>query len=219
MLDLVTLIGTRLPRAAAPWFPDVAWRIPTRERIAYLTFDDGPNPDLTERITAILDRHDARATFFLVGAHAERHRSLVRLLVDAGHTVGNHTYSHVDGWRTKASELAEEMERTTGVLEDAAGRHISWMRPPYGRFTRPMRNWCRARGQTLTMWDVGTGDYLKRVDDRHVLRHVEAYIRPGSVIVLHDNPCCAGTTLRALGAVLERLTAQGWRFPALPAGT
>jgi peptidoglycan/xylan/chitin deacetylase (PgdA/CDA1 family) len=216
MTDLVTLIGTSLPRAAARWFPDVTWRMPEEERVAYLTFDDGPNPGLTPRIAAVLERHDAMASFFMIGSKVKRDPALVRMLVDAGHTTGNHTYSHVDAWRTDAPVVARELHATTAVLEDVTGRRVAWMRPPYGRFTRSMRRWCLKCGQTLTMWDLGTGDFLQRVTTDHVLRHVAGYVRAGSVIVLHDNPCCAATTLQALDDLLEHLTQDGWRFAALP---
>ncbi len=219
MTDLVTLIGTSLPRAVARWYPDVTWRVPTDERVAFLTFDDGPHPGLTDRIASVLDRHDGRASFFLLGSKAQRHPSLVRGLVDAGHTAGNHTFSHFDAWRADPSSVLDDLEHATDILETIAGTNISWMRPPYGRFTRSMRNWCRHRRQTMTMWDVGTGDYLQRVTGEHVLRHVETYIRPGSVIVLHDNPCCADTTPEALDRLLERMMGQGWRFEALSTRT
>lgn len=216
MIDLVTLIGTSLPRVVSRWLPDVTFRVPTSRRVVYLTFDDGPNPDLTESIVETLERFDARASFFVLGSNAKRHPSLVRLLVDGGHTVGNHTFSHADAWRADAADVVRELEDGTRAIEDAAGQGLEWMRPPYGHFTRGMRDWCHLRGQTMTMWDLGTGDFLERVSAAHVTRHVDAYVRPGSVIVLHDNPCCRDTTPDALRRILERLSADGWSFEALP---
>ncbi|MEX0600017.1 MAG: polysaccharide deacetylase family protein [Rhodothermales bacterium] len=218
MNDLVTLIGTRLPRTVASWFPDVTFRVPTEERVAYLTFDDGPNDGLTQHLLSILERHDARASFFLVGSNVQRHPALVRRLVEEGHAVGNHTFSHVDAWRTPAAEVIRELDQATGVLEDVLGTAVPRLRPPYGRFTPAMRDWCRRRGQIMTMWDLGTGDYLERVSRSHVVRHVESFIRPGTVIVLHDNTCCADTTPEAVDAMLAAMTAEGWRFEPLPDG-
>lgn len=217
MIDLVTTIGTRLPRAAAPFFPDLLWRGPADGRTAYLTFDDGPSPELTLRLAEVLERFDARATFFLVGAHVERHPDLVRSLVDGGHEIGGHTYSHPDPWRTPADVVREELERTTRTLEEVTQRPVRFMRPPYGHFTRAMRRWSSENGQRLVMWDLGPGDYLEWVSQDHVERHIRSFIRPGSVIVLHDNPRAANTTVPVLARVLKSLSAEGWRFESLSA--
>lgn len=215
MINLVTLIGTHLPRSAASLFPDVLWRMPAEERTAYLTFDDGPNPNITHRILDILDRYEAKGTFFLLGSKAEKNPGLVRSLVEAGHTIGNHTYAHPDAWRSSKATLVREMGRATKVVEDLTGRPIRYMRPPYGHFTPTMRTWCAERRQRLTMWDLAPGDYLESVSQEAVEKHVTEYIQGGSIVVLHDNPRCAEKTPDALEGILQRLTADGWRFDGL----
>ena len=213
---MVDIVGTWIPRAASTWFPDILWRVPTTSKTAYLTFDDGPNPTLTERIIEIMHRYDAQGTFFLLGSKAEKHPSLVRDLLDGGHQIGNHTFSHPDAWLVSSSSVIDELEHTTLVLEDQSGRPVDWMRPPYGRFTRGMRRWCRDRRQRLTMWDLAPGDYLPVITQVDVERHVVEHIRPGSIVVLHDNPRCAAGTPAALESVLQRLRSDGWDFAALP---
>lgn len=212
---MVSVVGTRIPRAAARFYGDVLWRMPSRSKTAYLTFDDGPTPEATEKILSILDRHGAKATFFLLGWRAERHKGLVRTLQAAGHGFGNHSYSHPDAWKSEASRVLAELERTNGLLEDLTGEPIRFMRPPYGRFTRAMRDWCLQQGQQLTMWDVGPGDYLEAMSTDAVVQHVEAHLRPGSIVVLHDNIRCAMKTPAALDRLLERLTGEGWSFSSL----
>lgn len=216
MINLVTIVGTLLPRGAASLFPDLLWRMPAVDRTAYLTFDDGPNPTLTRKLMDILARHDARATFFLIGSKAERQPDLVRALAEGGHSLGNHTYTHPDPWRTPRADLLRELDRTTVELEAITSKPIHWMRPPYGHFTRPMRAWCGQQRQQLTMWDLAPADYLERISAADVERHVHAYIRKGSVIVLHDNPRAADATIPALERLLGVLTSEGWRFEALP---
>ncbi len=213
--NVVSVVGTRLPRAASRFYPDVLWRMPAKPKTAYLTFDDGPNPECTERILSVLAGHRAKATFFLLGAQAERHADLVRSLQSAGHGIGNHSYSHPDAWKTEASEVLSELETTTTVLEDLTGESVRVMRPPYGRFTRSMRAWCRRHGQQMTMWDVGPGDYLEAMSTEAVVHQVRTHLRPGSIVVLHDNPRCALKTPVALDRLLERLTDEGWSFPSL----
>lgn len=216
VISPVTLVGTSLPRAVGWLYPDIVFRTSAREQTAYLTFDDGPNPQLTPRILDILDRHRARATFFLLGSRAERNPELVRAIIQAGHGVGNHTFSHPDPWRAPAADVIRELDRTTVLLDHLCGRPPAWMRPPYGHFTRPIRDWCSRRRQKLIMWDLGPGDFLASISSANVVRHVTSYVRPGSIIVLHDNPRCRATTPEALESVLARLTDDGWRFPMLP---
>lgn len=213
---LVSLVGTRIPRAAARFYPDILFRVPTGSREAYLTFDDGPNPGCTESLLEVLSRHNASATFFLLGRKAAAHPGLVRSIQSAGHGIGNHSYTHPDAWRSPATKVMDELARATSVLEDVTGESIGAMRPPYGRFTRSMRDWCARRGQRIVMWDVGPGDYLEAMPEEAIVRQVIAHVRPGSVIVLHDNLRCAQKTPVALARLLERLADEGWSFPPLP---
>lgn len=216
-LDLTSLIATEIPRLSARFFPDLVWRLPHRGQVAYLTFDDGPSRQMTSRLLDVLARFDARATFFMIGAFAARDPGLVRAVHAAGHTVGNHTYTHPDAWKTPVHALLAELERTTGLLEDLTQQPLGWMRPPYGRFTRAMRAWCLSRRQHLTMWDVMPGDYLPRVTQAKLERRILGYLRHGSIVVLHDNPKADVHMPAALENLLRRLRDEGWTFPALGA--
>lgn len=215
MIDLVHTIGTRLPRSVAWCYPDILWRIPSPTKIAYFTFDDGPTPSVTGVLLDILARFEVPATFFLLGRHAERDPGLVRATVEAGHVLGNHTYSHLDPWKATTDILLGELERTTVLLEDLTQEPVRWMRPPYGHFTRLMRRWCQVRRQRLTMWDVGSGDFLPSATQEEVERRLLRAVRPGSIIVLHDNINASRITPHALENVLTRLHGEGWRFATL----
>lgn len=212
---LVSFVGTRIPRAAARFYPDVLWRVPTNSKTAYLTFDDGPNPHCTDRILEILSRHGASGTFFVLGENVESQPHLVRTIRTAGHGIGNHSYSHPDAWRSEASVVLQELDRTSRMLEDLIGERVRSMRPPYGRFTRAIREWCERRRHQLTMWDVGPGDYLEALSADDVVRQLRQHVRPGSIVVLHDNPRCSTKTPAALDRFLERFSNEGWRFPPL----
>ena len=214
---LVPHLATGLPRWGGRFlFPDLLWRCPTSKNgpTLYLTFDDGPTAAMTDPILRVLDSFDARATCFLVGAQAEDNPERVRRIARAGHTVGSHTFTHPDPWRTSDAALRDELARTTDLLQSLTGQAVRHLRPPYGRFTRAMRRWGREHGQHVVMWDVMPGDFLGMATQSSVEQFVVRYARDGSVVVLHDNPI-APMTPAALETVLRYFTERGWRFAAL----
>lgn len=215
MRILVPYLATHVLRPVHRFFPDMLWRVEAEARTAYLTFDDGPTTELTDDLLDLLAQYDAQATHFLVGRHAEQHPSLVRAIAEAGHRIGNHTYSHPDPWTTPQEQMATELRRTTTILEDLLHSPLRALRPPYGHPTAFLREWCAAHNQRMVMWDVMPGDYLQTATAERVSSFVINHVRPGSVIVLHDNPICENVTLEALETLLETLTAQGWSFDAL----
>lgn len=215
MRVLVPYLATHALRPFQRFFPDMLWRVDAEAPTAFLTFDDGPTTEMTNDLLDLLARYDAQSTHFLVGAHAESHPDRVRAIVSAGHRLGNHTYTHVDPWITPVDELHAEVTRTTKVLEEIAQSRVRTLRPPYGHPTGTLRQWCAARNQRMVMWDVMPGDYLKTATAARVARFVIRTVRPGSVIVLHDNPICETVTLPALETILDTLTAEGWSFDAL----
>jgi peptidoglycan/xylan/chitin deacetylase (PgdA/CDA1 family) len=212
---LVPYMATHLVRPFHRFFPDMLWRVDAEAPTAYLTFDDGPTSELTEDLIDILAEYEAQATHFLVGRHARNHPNLVRALMAEGHRIGNHTYSHVDPWSTPHAELADELNETTRILRDLTGGPIRAFRPPYGHPTGFLRQWCAAENQRMVMWDVMPGDFLQTATASRVSSFVLNHIRPGSVVVLHDNPICENVTPPALETILDTLSAKGWRFDAL----
>lgn len=215
MSHVTSFAATYGSRLIKRYYPDLLWHLPHGRNEAYLTFDDGPTQTLTGRLLDLLDQHEVKATFFLIGSHAKRDAGLVRALDAAGHTVGNHTFSHPDAWRTPAARLVSELERTTGLLEDLIQKPIRWMRPPYGRFTQAMREWCQLRRQRMTMWDVMPADYLPGTTSDQLTQRIGRGLRSGSIVVLHDNPKTQHITPKALQELIPRYKEAGWQFSAL----
>lgn len=215
MRFLVPYLTTHGLRCLQQFFPDLLWCVDASSRTTYLTFDDGPTEEMTGDLLDLLARYDARATHFLIGQHAESHPDLVRAISSAGHRIGNHTYSHPDPWVVPQEDLRRELVRTTSILKRLTGAPIRAMRPPYGHPTGDLRSWCAEHNQRMVMWDVMPGDYLETASASRVAQFVIRHVRPGSIIVLHDNPICEDITLTALETILETLTAEGWHFEAL----
>ncbi|WP_420454575.1 polysaccharide deacetylase family protein [Rubrivirga sp.] len=185
------------------------------ERTLYVTVDDGPDASGTPRWLDALDRHGARAVFFLSAGRAEARPDLVRAIVDAGHRVGNHGDAHVSAWRTRPREVRAGFERAERVLEDLTGEPVRDVRPPYGRVTPSIVRWARAGNRRIVLWDVMPGDFLPSRSPSTLADEVVRLARPGSIVALHDG-APAPRAIAALDLALPRLAAAGWRFPALP---
>ena len=211
---LTTLLGNAVPRTVAPLLSDLWWRRADGTRTLYLTFDDGPD-ETTPALLDLLARYDVPATFFLIGAKARSQPGLVRAVKDAGHSVGQHTDTHPDPWRTAAPSLVAEMEAATAALEGLLGEPVRFARPPYGHVNGAMRAWCRERGQQIVMWDVMPGDFLSSATSADIGRRVLRLSRPGSIIVLHEGGHARRVTPPALERVIPTLLDDGYTFAAL----
>lgn len=181
--------------------PGLIWNM-EGESDVYLTFDDGPTPGNTEWILDTLARYDARATFFCLGKNAEQYPETYRKIVDAGHKVGNHTYSHQKGWRMGVERYVEDVDLARQFIQS------DLFRPPYGRI-KPSQAKRLAERYTLVMWDVISRDYSNLITPRQCTRNVLKHIRPGSIVVFHDSPKSARNMRYTLPRVLEYLKEKG----------
>ncbi|HEX7072181.1 MAG TPA: polysaccharide deacetylase family protein, partial [Rhodothermales bacterium] len=207
---MIVFFSSYVPRLVSRFISFAVWRSDATERVIHLTFDDGPSATETVRILDTLDRHGARATFFLLGTNAMQHPELVREIVRRGHGIGGHGHAHLDPWRSRAADVVHDFETGCGILEEITGAHVRLIRPPYGRLRPCLMQWARATGRMPVMWDVMPGDYLPRISPTRIRRAVERMIRPGSIVVLHDNPSVAPVTAEALDQLLPVLRRSGW---------
>ncbi len=184
--------------------PDMTWRMEDRSKV-YLTFDDGPTPEITPRILEILAVYDVKATFFCLGRNAERHPELFRMITDGGHKIGNHSYSHLKGWRTDREEYVNDVELANQLLSSDI------YRPPYGRITKSQ---CRllSRDYRLVMGDVVSRDYSQSISPEKCLDNVISCVKGGSVIVFHDSHKAFPNTGYALPRTIEYIKSVGLEF-------
>lgn len=192
-------------------YPTLRWRVPTAERLAYLTFDDGPVPDVTDFVLEQLARYQARSTFFCIGDNVRKHPDVFDRVLAAGHAVGNHTFNHLNGWQTPEATYLRNVQACQAVLP--TGTRL--FRPPYGRITRRQ---ARAILPThdVVMWDVLTGDFSPDLSPERVLQKTVQHTEPGSIVVFHDSVKAFRSLRYALPRVLDALTDRGYRFATVP---
>ncbi len=176
----------------------------------YLTFDDGPHPEITPQVLALLARYNAKATFFCVGENAVRYPQVVAQIGAEGHTLGNHTYNHLKGSRTPTADYL------SNTLKAAQTLPTGWFRPPYGRIRRKQVAVLQQQGFRIVMWDVLSGDFDPRHSARDCARFVIRHARPGSIVVFHDSLKAAPRCLPALEMVLRYYCRKNVLLPALP---
>ncbi len=210
--------GARGPCVARHVFRDLMWRIQANgSPVLYLTFDDGPTPHLTPRLLQSLSRHDALATFFLLGKHVIRDPDAVERIEAAGHGIGLHGFDHLDGWKTDRHTVMDDLERGFDLISSLTSGPVRYFRPPFGRFRKSTLEWARRKGLRVVMWDVMPGDFLSTTTHHLVVSRVCRTVRSGSIVVLHDswNPNVIRNTDPALTEMLTRLAGDGWRFERL----
>lgn len=187
------------------------WRVPVQGKEVFLTFDDGPEPEVTPFVLNTLAEHRAKATFFCLGRNVEQHPALHHRLHAEGHAVGHHTWDHPDGWRTPARAYFRNVLRGA----ERVGGHL--FRPPYGHLGIGRARTLQRRFQVV-MWDVLAGDFRKGNTGAACARYVLTRAKPGSIIVLHDNPKSAACLRGALPLILQGLAEKGYRCATLDEG-
>jgi peptidoglycan/xylan/chitin deacetylase (PgdA/CDA1 family) len=187
-------------------------RVATARPVVALTFDDGPHPSLTPQLMDILASRGVRATFYVIGNRVVRHPQLMQRLVDAGHEIGNHTWSHPSLFGYSDDGVLGQLDRTTQAVYDAVGRPPVTMRPPYGNLYPRQRLMIHERRNLPTvLWSVDPEDW-RRPGSSVVAQRIVSRSHPGAVILAHD---IHGPTVRAMPAAIDGLIARGFEFVTL----
>ncbi len=189
-------------------FSEALWRIPQKEKMVFLTFDDGPIPQVTPWVLDVLKQYNVPATFFCTGDNVARNPQLFDSLRAAGHQVGNHTMSHVKGLNMNTPDYLRNIEKADDLIKSPL------FRPPHG-FIRPSQFAAIKEKYTTVMWDVVTRDYSNQLNGEQVLDNVRKYTRNGSIIVFHDSLKSEKNLRYALPRAIEWLLENGYRFGKL----
>ena len=193
------------PKLLRWMYPRALWRMDKNVKAVYLTFDDGPIPEITPWVLDLLDKYNIKATFFLVGDNVRKHPEEFQMILDRGHRVGNHTFNHIGGFKHLSYNYLKNTNKADALIKS------NLFRPPHGWMRWGQYMVLRNR-YTIVMWDVVTRDYSKRLNGRQVLRIVKKYVRNGSIITFHDSIKSEKNMKYALPRAIEWLQEQGYEF-------
>jgi len=191
------------------FYPKRVWHASPKNNAVYLTFDDGPTPEITDWVLEQLHQFDAKATFFLVGNNAQNYPSLVKLITDRGHSIGNHTYAHLKGWQTDLKAYLQDVKQCSTVVNS----HL--FRPPYGRIKSNQARALIKKGYSIIMWDILSADFDLSVSGKQCAENVIRNLKPGSIIVFHDSKKAWDRLRVSLPLVLEEIEKRGFKSLSL----
>ncbi|TBN00242.1 polysaccharide deacetylase family protein [Hyunsoonleella flava] len=220
------LTPVKTPKVVKSLFPNYVWNIDTLEKEIYLTFDDGPTPEITEWTLNILEQYQAKATFFCIGANVEKHPEIFKKILDAGHSIGNHTQHHIKGWKVKNKAYLKDVEACETVYKSQMRSSNSeivnqkslianFFRPPYGKITPKQGKSLIEKGYSIVMWDVLSFDWDKNVSKEECYNNVVSKAKNGSIIVFHDSVKASKNMQYALPKVLEHYSKSEYEFRGL----
>ena len=183
----------------------------------YLTFDDGPIPEVTPRVLEILAQYGVKATFFMVGENIDKHPEVFRQVLQAGHAIGNHTYNHLKGWKTSYPDYMANVEAWEKAVSHSpiTFSPSPLFRAPYGKAALRQRRALHKLGYRLIYWDILTRDYLATRTPEEMLRQIKRETRPGSIINFHDSLKSNERMLAVLPEAIEWLLSEGYELKAL----
>ncbi|HTI91133.1 MAG TPA: polysaccharide deacetylase family protein [Puia sp.] len=199
-----------------PWwlkkiYSGLIWQMPVKEKVLYLTFDDGPHPEATPFVLDELKKYNARATFFCIGKNVKEYPQIYRRVLMDGHRVGNHTQNHLNGWKVADQKYIENIRDAAQLIDS------DLFRPPYGRISLFQSKLLRAAPfhYKIVMWEVLSGDFDRDLDAATCARNVIRSARAGSIVVFHDSEKAFDRVSGALPAVLKHFSERGYRFEVI----
>lgn len=203
------MIPKKTPSIIKRLFPNYIWDIKTKDKTIFLTFDDGPTPEITCWGLSQLKIFNAKATFFCIGANIDKHPQIYQDILEQGHAIGNHTYNHLKGWATKTPEYVKNVEQADKLINSKL------FRPPYGKLKKSQGKTLLERGYKIIMWDVLSFDWDQSVKSEKCYQNVIKNVTPGSIVVFHDSIKASKNLYQTLPKVLTYFSQKGYHFKSL----
>jgi peptidoglycan/xylan/chitin deacetylase (PgdA/CDA1 family) len=204
----------KIPKIIRDYYSDYLWRKPKSEKALYLTFDDGPTPEITAWVLAQLEQYQALATFFLLGQNVQLYPEIAHQIIDAGHSIGNHTFSHKDGWKTDQKQYLRNFLKGQQSIKEYTGVQSTLFRPPYGHITRAQARQIM-RSHEIVMMDVISGDFDTSLKAEDCLKNVIHKAKAGSIVLMHDSKKAWPRLQGCLPGILAHFQEEGYRFEKL----
>jgi peptidoglycan-N-acetylglucosamine deacetylase len=205
---MIRTLYYRFPFIIKVFFPQIFYSIRNDSKKVFLTFDDGPITEVTPQILAILSKFNAKATFFCLGKNVADHNDIFITIKEKGHTVGNHTYDHLNGWKTSNFQYFQNVEKAHYLIKS------DFFRPPYGKIS-PIQIFRLSKKYKIVMWDVLSGDFDNNLSKEKCVEYVLKNVKSGSIVVFHDSLKAKERVLYALPIILEELQKKGFQFAEL----
>ncbi len=214
MLD--ALLFTKTPSLLTAVYSECLWKVNTKEKVIYLTFDDGPIPEITPFVLDELKKWNAHVTFFCIGKNVEANSDIFQKIINEGHSIGNHTYDHLNGWNYSDKEYFDNIEKCASVFSAycVLPTATPLFRPPYGKLKPSQYSKLKSQYK-LVMWDVLSFDFDLKMEEEKVLKNVLENTEAGSIVVLHDSLKAKPKVEFSLPKLLEYFTAKGFKFEKL----
>jgi peptidoglycan-N-acetylglucosamine deacetylase len=201
----------KTPTLIRKLYPECVWDVKTNENILYLTFDDGPTPQVTPFVLKTLKEYNAKATFFCIGKNVRMYFDIYKQIISDGNKPGNHTFNHLNGWKTNDKKYLEDIKEAANIIDSA------FFRPPYGRITKFQLKALLGENFKLktVMWDVLSGDFDVKISPENCYLNVVNNVGPGSIILFHDSTKAFPKIEYALPRVLNFFSEKGFQFKIL----
>lgn len=213
----MTLTPVKTPLVAKKMFPNYVWDIPSTNKSIYLTFDDGPTPEITNWTLNTLKQFNAKATFFCIGNNIEKYPDIFKNILNDGHSIGNHTHTHIKGWKTKTKDYIENIAACENAYKSHIpnSKRINLFRPPYGQIKPKQGRKILKLDYKIIMWDILSFDWDHTISKEDCLKNVISKTKSGSIIVFHDSVKASKNMTYILPKVLEFFSDKGYVFKAI----
>lgn len=200
---------TKTPFWLKALYPKLTWNKSRKEKKVFISFDDGPCPEITDWVLDQLENHQAKASFFLIGNNAEANPEILKRIISKGHSIGNHTQNHMNGWRNHSKAYIKEVDQCASSVDSKL------FRPPYGRIKKAQARALISKGYEIIMWDVLSGDFDTNLSSEDCVKTVLKGVENGSIIVFHDSQKAWPRLKESLPKVLEYLQENHYSMEAL----
>jgi peptidoglycan/xylan/chitin deacetylase (PgdA/CDA1 family) len=204
----------KTPAFIKKWFPELTWSVTVQKDIIFLTFDDGPIPEVTEFVLATLDSFEAKATFFCIGDNIRKYPTIFMDIINKGHSVGNHTFHHLNGWGKEGEKYMDDIQQCEVLITQYYGKPSRLFRPPYGRLPRKHATKILS-AYDIIMWDNLTGDFDPKLSPETCLNRAISNTEAGSVVTFHDSLKARNNLEFVLPQYLLHFSQKGFEFKAL----